>query len=289
MAGYFPAAFLRWEVILPLIPALFFFLLFLILPLIATFRLSLEPNVLVQSKETGFGNYIYYFQKEFYINVLWRTLRISVLTVFFALLIGYPLAYILKNLSAHLGSTLILGLSFPILGGPLIVVLGWMILLANGGPLNEMLMSIGLLEGPLELLSTEKAVVISLVQFTLSFVVLNIFNALIRIDPALTEAASSLGANNVRAFIHITWPLSLPGVLSATLIAFSLSMSAFVSPHYLGGDANLVVTTLITQFMLSTFNWQMASTAAVILLVIALVIMFFYNKVVSQAIKGGSG
>lgn len=275
-----------WIVLVPLVPGLVFLSLFLVLPLGLSVYYSLQPNSLIPAGEasTGLANYAYLLQRRVYVDAFLRTLRLSVYTVTGALLLGYPAALLLRRLYARLGSTLILGLSFPILAGPLVVVLGWMLLLPKGGPVNGVLLRLGLVDTPVQFIATETAVVLALVQFTLAFVVLNIFNSLMRIDPALVEAASSLGADPVRAFRHVTWPLSLPGVVAGSILAFSLAVSAFIAPHYLGGDTLLVATTLIAQFMLTAFNWELASTSAVMLIAGSFVIMFVYNKLVTGVI-----
>ena len=269
---------------LPLGPALLFLFVFLVLPLLVTLFTSLQPNILLDLPEDHLGleNYAYIAQTSFYLQVLARTLRICAFTVVFAVLIGYPTAYLLRRYAARLGGLPLLVLSFPMLAGPLVVVLGWMILLADGGPINLWLISLGLIETPLRILRSEIAIVISLVQFTLPFVVLNIFNALSQIDRHLIEAAGGLGAGAWQSFWHVTLPLSLPGVLSASIIAISLAASAFVGPAYLGGGAKLVMTTLIAQVMLGSYNLPLAATIAVVLLVIVLGVIVASNAILTR-------
>lgn len=280
-----------WITMLPLVPGLVFLLLFLVFPVGLSVYYSLQPNSLLPpgSNAVTLANYVYLARRGVYVEAFLRTLRLSCYVVLGSLLIGYPTALVLRRLYTRLGSTLILGLSFPILAGPLVVVLGWMLLLPKGGPVNHTLMALGLVRQPIQFIGTEKVVVIALIQFTLAFVVLNIFNSLLRIDPALVEAASSLGANPLRAFWHVTWPLSLPGVFSGSILAFSLAVAAFIAPHYLGGDTLLVATTLIAQFMLTAFNWELASTAAVLLIVISLAAIFIYYKAVTRVIERSFG
>jgi putative spermidine/putrescine transport system permease protein len=256
-----------------------------------TIYYSLRPNSLLEGAAalTPAANYVYLARRGVYLDAFVRTFRLALYVVAGALLLGYPTALALRRLQARVGSTLILGLSFPILGGPLVVVLGWMLLLPGRGPVNSLLIGLGLVSEPIRFIGTELAVVIALVQFTLAFVVLSIFNSLMRIDPYLTEAASSLGASPWRAFLHVTWPLSLPGVLSASILAFSLTVGAFIAPHYLGGETLLVATTLIAQLMLTVFNWELASTAAVVLIALSLVIIAVYNRIVARAIERSFG
>jgi putative spermidine/putrescine transport system permease protein len=274
----------RWTAYLPLVPAVVVLFMLLIIPLMVTVYLSLSPNVLIQFDGLGLNNYLYLLSKPYYVDVLSRTLRVAVLTMFFSLLIGYPAAYILKDISDRNSGTLIIGLTFPILAGPLVVVLGWMILLADGGPLIRPFVRNGI-TGPWKLLGTDAAIIIGLVHFTLPFVILTIYASLKQIPLQLYEAARSLGAGSVQVFRQVVLPLSMPGVLSAAIIAFSLSAGSYVSPHYLGGATRLMMTTLVGQFVLSTFNGEMAAAAAVVLLLIMVVAIFSLMRLASRYIR----
>jgi ABC-type spermidine/putrescine transport system permease subunit I len=275
---------LPWRAYAPLLPALVFLTLFLVLPLLATVWLSLSPNVLIKFDGPGLENFSYLLGKPYYLDVLWRTLRIATITTALALLLGYPAAWLLRDVSERVGSTMIIALTFPILAGPLVVVLGWMILLSDGGPLIRPLVRLGLI-GPLRLLGTESAVVVGLVHFTLPFVVLTLFSVLKQIPGDALEAARSLGAGRVQVMRRVVWPLSLPGVISAALIAFSLAASSYVSPHYLGGATTLTLTTLVAQFILATYNSELAGAAAVMLLIVMAVIVFGFTKLTARAVR----
>ncbi len=273
-----------WRHYAPLIPGLVFLALFLVLPLLATAWLSLLPNVLVKFDGPGFANFAYLLGKPYYIDVLERTLRTALVTTVIALAAGYPAAYALRDVSERLGSTMVIGLTFPILAGPLVVILGWMILLSDGGPLIRPLIRLGV-TGPLRLLGTETAIVVSLVHFVLPFVILTLFASLKQIPADALEAARSLGAGRWQVLRFVVWPLSLPGVVSASLIAFSLAASSYISPHYLGGATQLTLTTLVAQFILATFNSELAGAAAIMLLAIMAVAIFGFTKATARAIR----
>jgi putative spermidine/putrescine transport system permease protein len=274
-----------------LVPGLVFLFFFLIIPLTLSLWYSLHPDRLVGAGRASLGlaNYAYLLRHGVYVDAFVRTLRLACYVVSASLLIGYPTALVLRRLHGRVGSTLILALSFPILAGPVVIVMGWMLLLPKSGPIDHLLVTLGLVRQPLQLIGTETAVAVALVQFTLAFVVLNIFNSLTRIERPLVEAASSLGANPLRAFWHVTWPLSLPGVFSASILAFALTLGAFMAPYYLGGDTQLVATTLVAQFMLTAFSWELSSTAAILLVVVALVIMFAYSRTIVRVIERSFG
>lgn len=274
----------KWRSYSGLLPSVLFLTLFFLLPLAVTVALSLSPNVLVQFHAPGLGNFRYLFSKPYYAAVLLRTLNIAALTTLFALLIGYPAAYSLKSISNRTSGALIIGLTFPILTGPLVVVLGWMILLADGGPLLGPLRTWGLIRD-LHLIGSETAIVIGLVHFTLPFVILTVYSSLKQIPDDLIEAARSLGAGAAGVFLRVIWPLSLPGVISASLIAFSLAASAYVTPYYLGGPGHPTLTTLIGEFILGTYNSEMAAAVSVLLLVVMAAMMYTFTKFASRLVR----
>ena len=202
----------------------------------------------------------------------------------FAVPIGYAAAMALLALSGRLGNLAAMGVTFPILTGPLVVALGWMSLLPDGGPIFGPFVRAGIIAPP-RLLGSQTAVLISLVQFTLPFAMITLFTALRQIPQPLYEAAVSLGAGPFRGFSRVTLPLSLPGVLSATIITFSLAASSYISPHYLGGAAELTLTTLVAQFVLATYNGPLAAVSAVLLLALMLVVIASLIKLFGRFIR----
>lgn len=254
--GLFPAVLL--------LPAGLLLIAFLAVPLCATVWLSLSPNNLVHFQGHGTGNYAYMLAKPYYLRVAGRGFRLASEATAAALVIGYPTALALSGLPARLANAVTLVMTLPVLAGPLVVVLGWMIILSDGGPVLHPLSP---WIGRLGLLGSEAGIVIGVTHFVLPFVVLSLASVLRAIPAALHEAANSLGASSWQRFAHVILPLSLPGVLSATIIALSLSLSSFVAPHYLGGPSDLTLTTLVAQFVLATFNGQMAAAVSVVLLV----------------------
>ena len=274
----------RGLVPLMLFPSALLLLVFLVAPLCATIWLSLSPNVLIDFPGHGLGNYEYLAGKPYYFRVLLRTLRIAAESTVLALAIGYPAALVLRGLRAGLAGGLALAMTLPVMAGPLVVVLGWMILLSRGGPLMGTLAHLGVPE--FRLLGTESGILIGTVHFVLPFVVLSLASVLRDIPDQLLEAARGLGASPAQRFRQVVLPLSLPGVLSATVIAFSLGASTYIAPHYLGGPADLTLTTLVAQFVLATFNGEMAAAVAMVLLAVMAVAMFVLTTMISRRVRG---
>jgi len=262
-----------------LMPAALLLVVFLIIPLSVTVWMSLSPNVLVKFQGHTFANYTYVFGRSYYIQVLWRTVRIAAETSSIAFLLGYPAALALRYVPPALSNAFVLAVTLPVLCGPLVVILGWMILLSRGGPL-------GSLVGDLQLLGSEWGIVVAQVHFLLPFVVLSLVNVLHGIPDELLDAARSLGAGPVRRFLRIILPLSLPGILSALIIGFSLATGAFVAPHYLGGPGDLTLATLISQFVMATFNGQLAATVSILLLAVMSAAIFTLTIVLSWKMRG---
>jgi putative spermidine/putrescine transport system permease protein len=253
-----------------LAPGLALLLLCLGIPLIVILVSSFQPNVLLERDGPGFYNYEYLVAQRYYAVVLVRSIRLAVLATLVTLPLGYAAAMLLPRLTGRIGNLAIMGLTFPILAGPLVVILGWMALLPGRGPLFGPLVAWGVITPP-RIIGTETAVLISLVHFLLPFAILTLYTTIKQIPRELYEAAESLGAGSVRAFRDVTLPLSLPGVLSTAIILFSLGASSYISPHYLGGAAELTLTTLIAQFILATYNSPLAGAAAILLLMVMLV------------------
>ena len=278
------------RLLLPLIPSLAFFIIFLIIPIGVVIGYSLEPNQLVTSSDsTSLDNYAYFLERPHYTGVIVRTLRFAFITTFISVTVGYITSLILRGVSQKFGSTAVLILAFPILSGPIVTVMGWMTMLTSDGVVGRSIATtrsiLGMSETSTRLLGTDTAVIIGMVHFNLAFVILNLVNVMLKLDPVLEEAAMNLGANRWRVFRHIIWPLSLPGVFSATLISFSLAMNAFVTPSFLGNASRLVLTTQVSQFMLTSYNWQMASVAGVILLWVSLFFIALHSVIFSRYIK----
>lgn len=267
-----------------LVPSLAILFVFLVLPLSVIMVDSLASNPIVQFDGLSFRNYAYLLSHHFYLGVIFRSVSTAGITTVIALPFGYLAAMILTGLTGRAANFAMMALTFPILAGPLVIILGWMALLTDGGPLFGPLVRGGLISRP-RLMGTDTAVIISMLHFALPFVILTIYTSLKQIPVSLNEAADNLGASTVWRFLHVTLPLSLPGVVSAAIICFSVSASSYVSPYYIGGASKLTLTTLISQFVLATYNSQLASTAAIILLVVMIVIIVLVGTILRRFLR----
>jgi putative spermidine/putrescine transport system permease protein len=226
------------------------------------------------------ANYVAFFTDAFHYKALVITLEISLLVTVIALALGYPVAYLLSvSRRKHLILFLIV---LPLLMDVLVRAYGWIVLLSRSGLVNRLLVRAGLLERPVQFLGTETAVVLELLHEVLPFMILPIAAVLQRIDPALREAAVGLGAGRLTAFLRVTLPLSLPGLLAGTLLTFSLSMSAFVAPLVLGGGRVAMMSILIQQQMTMLLNWPAGSAQAIVLVVLVSLLLLGYARVLRE-------
>jgi len=217
-------------------------------------------------------------------RALMTTLRISLVVTIACLVLGYPVAYgIARSPRRHLLTFLLIT---PMLMDVLIRAYGWIVMLGQDGLVNTLMTGLGLWAAPRRLVFTELSVVLELIHELIPFTVLPIANVLERIDPQLGEAAMNLRAGPVRSFLHVTLPLSLPGVVAGTFLTFSLAMSAFVAPLVLGGGNVVTLTMLMRQSMFTTLDWPLGSAQSVLLVVIVLAMLALYR---GQLRRAGGG
>ena len=196
------------------------------------------------------------------------SLRIAALTTLIALAIGYPLAYAMASAPMRWRAILLVLVILPFWTSFLIRVYAWIGILRPEGLLDMALAALGLSDQPLRLLNTETAVLIGMVYSYLPFMVLPLYATLEKLDRSLLEAAADLGATPLRAFLTVTLPLSLPGILAGSALVFIPAIGEFVIPDLLGGpDTTMIGKVLWTEFF-SNRDWPLASAVAIVLLVV---------------------
>lgn len=203
---------------------------------------------------------------SFYLDAYLRSLRVASLSALLCLLIGYPMAYAIARAPERRRNLLLMLVVLPFWTSFLLRVMAWIGLLADNGVVNNILLGLGLVAEPVRLLYTDAALYLGIVYCYLPFMVLPLYANLAALDPVLLEAASDLGARPWRAFLAVTLPLSLPGILAGFMLVFIPAVGEFVIPELLGGpDAQLIGRVLWTEFFQNR-DWPMASALAIVLL-----------------------
>ena len=257
-------------------------LAFLVFLLIATGYL-LRYSLNSWGPETGMvsdmtvTSYVKFFSHPYFVGALVKGTRLALIVTVSALVMAYPVAYLMAVAPRYRNVILILVVA-PIVMDVVIRAYGWIVLLSSGGLVNSVIVGLGLSEAPVKILYTEWAVVAELLHETLAFMVLPIAAVLEKIDPSLPEASHTLGASRWRTFWLITFPLSLPGVLAGTFLVFALGMSAFVGPLILGGGNVTVMSLVIRDQIGVTLDWPLGSAMSMVLVVLTLVLLFFYGR-----------
>lgn len=265
-------------------PALILFGVFLIAPLLMTFVLSFNSFDFYEGigKDVSLANYREVLGDLYFYEIFGRTFAIALATTAICAVIGVPQAYFLNRMSPFWRSVMVLVTLGPLLISVVVRTLGWMILLGNKGVINETLMNLGLIERPFRMMYTSGGIVLALVHVMIPFMVLAVWASLQKQDPATEKAAESLGAGPVVVFRRVVFPQAIPGLLSGSLIVFSLSASAFATPALLGGRRVKVVSTTVYDEFLNTLNWPLGAAIAMILLVSVLLIMVSWNRLVER-------
>jgi putative spermidine/putrescine transport system permease protein len=268
-------------------PALLLFVLFFVLPFGVMAVMSFysgnpvtNPNAFLTTR-----HYVRFIDDSagIFHEALWATLRIGFITTMVSLLIGYPLAHWMARMHSRLGHVLVLmAVIAPLLTGIVVRTFAWMTILQDKGVINTTLISMGLISKPLPLMYNEFGTIVALVHIYVPFMVLTLTGVIGRIDERLEQAARSLGAGRLRAFVEVTLPLSLPGILAGSLLVFALSISAYVTPSLMGGTDVLTLPMLIAQQVGTSFNPNFAGALGMILLLVCLVIVVAYNKILSR-------
>ena len=236
--------------------------------------------------EWGLQNYIWFFGTPVNLTVLQRTFAISAWVTGVCILCGYPYAYLMTAVGPKLRLLLILCVLVPFWVSGVVRTLAWVILLQDLGVINSSLRALGI--SPVKLIRTQTGVVIGMAQVLLPFMILPLYSVMKGIDLRLLQAARSLGARPVRAFLQVYLPLSLPGVYAGATIVFILALGFYITPALLGGPRSTMLSTLIQTQVLSLLNWGRGGAMGVVLLVATFVLLAIAMPLMRQPHRTGS-
>lgn len=265
-------------------PGLVFFTALLGAPMLMTFLLSLHSydfNTGIQADWT-IANYVEVVSDSYFQKIFARTFGLALLVTFICVLIGVPEAYVLSKLSSKWRSIFLLIVLGPLLISVVVRTLGWALFFGGNGILTMIAQSLGFGDAPVSLMFTFTGMTIALVHVLVPFMVLSVWASLQKIDPQCEDAGLCLGASKFTVIRRITLPQAMPGILSGCIIVFALTASAFATPAIIGGRRMKVVATAAYDEYLSTLNWPLGATIAILLLVANVVIIGSYNKVIER-------
>ncbi len=233
----------------------------------------------------NFDNYGRLFEDSIYLAAYLGSIKVAAVSTFFALLLGYPIAYGIARATPVWRMMLLVGVILPFWTSFLIRIYAWMGLLKNNGPINGLLQWLGLIDQPLPMLNSDFAVYVGVVYSYLPFMVLPLTATLMRLDRSLLEAAADLGCRPMRAFWRVTFPLSMPGVVAGSLLVFIPAVGEFVIPDLLGGPDTLMIGKLLWTEFFHNRDWPVASAVAVAMLLLIVVPILLFEHLQSRRME----
>lgn len=270
-----------WICILPLY---LFTLIFVLGPLLYMVAVSFASN------NNGYGfSWIFTLEnykrmmEPVYLQCFRESFQLAVITTLLVSLIGYPYGYFMARLSAKGKRIMMLLIMVPFWTSSLIRLYGWIIILQAKGVMNGVLMALGLTDKPIKILYSYPAVLIGMVYVLMPFMILAVYSSVEKMDWTLTEAARDLGASPAKAFLTITWKLTMPGLLSGIVLTFVPSMGLFFIADILGGNKIVLVGSLIQDQLTRGSNWPFAASLAVVLTIMTSLMLYIYRKVTNTS------
>lgn len=222
-------------------------------------------------------NFARFFSDQVFLDVLWRSLFIAVITTVICVLVGYPIAYAISQRPEKSNMFWVLIITMPTWINMMVRTYAWVGILQDGGLINSLLGIFGI--GPFKMMYTTFAVVLGMVYNFIPFMILQIHTSLTKMDKSYLEAAADLGANRVQSFLRVTLPLSLPGVLSGITLVFLPAVSSFFIPKLLGGGQYVLIGNVIETQFLTSGDWNFGSAISLIMAVIIMISMYITRKV----------
>jgi putrescine transport system permease protein len=270
-------------------------LIFFLAPFLIVLKISLADPVVAQPPFTPLfdaarapqlyatlENFRFVLADRLYLLTYLNSLKLAAVSTLLCLLIGYPMAYGIARSRPGTRNTLLLLVILPFWTSFLLRVYAWMGILNSHGTLNNLLLWAGLIDRPLEILYTDTAVFLGMAYSYLPFMILPLYANLARLHLDLLDAAADLGARPRQVFLDVTLPLSLPGVIAGCLLVFIPAIGEFVIPALLGGDDTLMIGRVVYDEFFLNRDWPVASTVAVLLLLLLLVPIAIFQRYEAQ-------
>jgi len=277
-----------------LIVPYFWLLLFFLAPFIIILKISLaDPLVALPPFTPMFDwaregwdqlcvtldNYLFLFQDRYYAVIYLSSIKLAAISTLLCLLLGYPMAYFIARQPPRRRNLLLLGIILPFWISFLLRVYAWIGLLNTHGAINSFLLWTGLVDQPLQLIYNDFAVYLGIVYSYLPFMILPLYANLEKQDRDLQDAAADLGARRWQAFLDVTLPLSMPGVIAGSLLVFIPAIGEFIIPALLGGSDTLMIGRALWDEFFINRDWPVASAVSVVLLLILVLPMMWFQKV----------
>ena len=275
----------------------FWFLLLAAIPLLIVLKISLSEMQGTSVSDMidwsngwpkltlNFASYQFIASDSLYFKTYLSSIKYALITTLLCLAIGYPFAYFMARSPKHLQPTLLMLIMLPFWTSFLLRIYAWKTLLVSNGVINNVLMSLHIIDAPLEMMNNSFSLLLGMVYSYLPFMILPLYANLAKLDLRYLEAAADLGTSPFKAFWLITVPLSKAGIIAGSMLVFIPSIGEYVIPELLGGSSTLMIGRVLWDEFFNNLDWPMASAVAVVMILIILLPMAIYNK--SQAELAG--
>ena len=261
-------------------PVTFWLVLLVAIPLIYVFVLSFltrMPNGSVSFTFT-LANYAKIVNPE-YLQVYGISLFVAALTTLICIILSYPFAWFMAQGTKKRKTLMLLMVIIPFWTNSLIRLYGWKTILGNEGILNKTLMALHLIKEPLQMLFTTPAVILGMIYTLLPFMILPIYASVEKLDKTLLEAANDLGAKTISSFIHISLPLTAPGIFAGSIMVFIPTLGYFFVSDLMGGGNTMMVGNLIKNQFYTAQNWPLGAALSIVLIIITLILVKIYTLI----------
>jgi len=286
----------RWALI---VPPYAWMLLFFAVPFAIVLKISFAKTTLAMPPFTSLldwsgqapqiqihlENYLRLFSDGLYAMAYLSSLKVAVVSTFLCLLIGYPMAYAIARMDPAARNVALMLVVLPSWTSFLIRIYAWIGILKNNGLLNNLLIGLGIIDEPLQILYSTTAVYIGIVYAYLPFMVLPLYANLVKLDLRLLEAASDLGAKPWKAFFQITLPLSRAGIIAGSMLVMIPVVGEFVIPEMLGSPDTLMIGRVLWQEFFNNRDWPAASAVAIVMLALLLIPIVIFHRAQAKALE----
>ena len=274
------------------------FILLVAIPLLIVMKISLSEmeatsvsNMIswtngLPTLKLNFANYQFIFSDALYVKTYISSIKYALLTTLICLAIGYPFAYFMARAPKHIQPTLLMLLMLPFWTSFLLRIYAWKTLLVSNGVINNVLMSLHVINAPLEMMNNSFSLTIGMVYSYLPFMILPLYANLSKLDLRYLEAAADLGTSPFKAFWLITVPLSKAGIIAGSMLVFIPAVGEFVIPELLGGPDTLMIGRVLWDEFFSNNDWPMAAAVAVVMIALILVPMAILNRAEASLERG---
>lgn len=269
----------RWVMML-MLPSILIITLFLLIPVL---RIML-PTVFTEEGVT-LKNYTEFFGDSYFVGVYMRTIRVALSTSAVCIILALPVSFFISRIHPSRRGIMIALATFPLLTNSVVRAFAWINILGTEGLINQLILGTGLADKPLKMLYTEGAVIVGQVYLFLPTMLTSLIGTMENISDETLEAANSLGANQAVSFLRIVVPLSMPGVVVGGVLVFAGAASTYSTPLMLGGNRNMMMSTMIYQQAMLLDNWTRASVIATIMIITSYLLVGCFNKLAERLDK----